>query len=359
MRTRGDDVVWRTVEAIRPLDAGAMAGARARQDQLTKPRGSLGRLEELSVQLAGIRRESVPRFSHRVIVTMAGDHGVVAQGVSAYPQEVTAQMVRNFLGGGAAISVLARHIGARVVVVDMGVAAALEPCGGLVSKRVAAGTCDMAKGPAMSRDQGLQAIRAGIEVVEEESAKGLDIIGTGDMGIGNTSPSSAICAVVTGEPVERVTGRGTGVDDAQLRHKSRVIQACLALNQPDPGDPLDVLSKVGGFEIGGLAGVMLGAAAHRVPVVIDGFISGAAALISCGLCPQLRDYLIAAHVSVEPGHQAILRHIGLRPLLDLDLRLGEGTGAALGISLAEASVKLLGEMATFAEAGVSDREGGG
>lgn len=359
MRARIDDLIWRTVEAIGPLDTRAMASAMARQDRLTKPRGSLGRLEELSVQLAGIRGESVPRLRERVIVTMAGDHGVVAQGVSAYPQEVTAQMVSNFLRGGAGISVLARHIGARVVVVDMGVAAELQPFGGLVSRRVGPGTRDMAEGPAMSRDQALQAIRAGIEVVEEEHARGLDIVGTGDMGIGNTTASSAICAVVTGEPVERVTGRGTGVDAAHLQHKASVIRASLALNRPDPGDPLDVLSKVGGFEIGGLAGVMLGAAAHRIPVVIDGFISGAAALISTGLCPQLRDYLIAAHVSVEPGHQAILRHIGLRPLLDLDLRLGEGTGAALGISLADVSARLLAEMATFGEAGVSDKEGGG
>lgn len=359
MRTRGDDLVWRTVEAIGPPDARAMADAAARQDQLTKPRGSLGRLEALSVQMAGITGQCLPRLSHRVIVTMVGDHGVAAQGVSAYPQEVTAQMVRNFLRGGAGVSVLARHIGARVVVVDMGVAAELEPAAGLVCRRIGPGTSDMARGPAMSREQAMQAIRAGIEVVEEECARGLDILGAGDMGIGNTTSSSAICAAITGEPVDRVTGRGTGVDDGQLRCKSKVIQASLALNRPDAGDPLDVLSKVGGFEIGGLAGVMLGAAAHRVPVVIDGFVSGAAALISTGLCPRLKDYLIASHVSVEPGHQAILRHMGLRPLLDLDLRLGEGTGAALGISLAEASVKLLREMATFGEAGVSDKDGGG
>ncbi len=359
MTTRGDELVESTIEAVGPLDGSAMAQARARQDRLTKPRGSLGRLEELSVQLAGIRRDGLPRFSHRVIITMAGDHGVAAQGVSAYPQEVTAQMVGNFLQGGAAISVLARHVGARVVVVDMGVAAQIEPCAGLVRRRVGPGTADMARGPAMSREQALQAIRAGIEVVEDEYERGLDIVGTGDMGIGNTTPSAAICALVTGEPVEQVTGRGTGVDDARLEHKSRIVRASLALNRPDPRDPLDILGKVGGFEIGGLAGVMLGAAARRVPVVIDGFISGAAALIATGLCPQLTQYLIASHVSVEPGHRAILRHIGLRPLLDLDMRLGEGTGAALGISLAEASVKLLGEMATFGEAGVSDKDGGG
>lgn len=357
MKRHSEEAIQSTISAIEPLDGKSMAEARSRQDQLTKPRGSLGRLEELSVHIAGIRRGAMPHLLHKVIVTMAGDHGVVAEGVSAYPQEVTAQMVYNFLQGGAGISVLARYIGARVVVVDMGVAATLEPCPGLVSKRVAPGTGNMAKGPAMSREQALQAIRAGIEVVEEELGRGLDIVGTGDMGIGNTTPSSAICAVMTGQPVNLVTGRGTGVDDVQFAHKTQVIQQSLMVNRPDAGDALDVLSKVGGFEIGGLAGVMLGAAAHRVPVVIDGFISGAAALIATGLCPQITDYLIASHVSVEVGHQAILRHMGLRPLLDLDMRLGEGTGAALGISLAEASVKLLAEMATFGEAGVSDREG--
>ncbi len=208
----------------------------------------------------------------------------------------------------------------------------------------------------MSPEQALQSIRAGIEVVQEEIGKGLDIVGTGDMGIGNTTASSAICAVVTGESVKKVTGRGAGVDDVQLAHKVTVIEQALSTNRPDPKDPLDVLSKVGGFEIGGLAGVMLGAAVHRVPVVIDGFISGAAALIATGLCSRLKDYLIASHLSVEAGHQAVLRHMELKPLLDLDMRLGEGTGAALGISLAEASVKLLAEIATFGEAGVSDKE---
>jgi nicotinate-nucleotide--dimethylbenzimidazole phosphoribosyltransferase len=356
MERRDQEVIERAIGAIGPLDGEAMAAARARQDQLTKPRGSLGRLEQLSVQLAGIRGEAIPHISQKAIITMAGDHGVVAEGVSAYPAEVTAQMVYNFLQGGAGISVLAKHIGARVIVVDMGVATALKPSPGLVSKRVAPGTANMARGPAMSREQAARAVRAGIEIVEEELTNGLDIAGTGDMGIGNTTPSSAICAVMTGEPVNLVTGRGTGVDDAQLAHKAKVIQKSLVVNRPDAGDPLDVLSKVGGFEIGGLAGVMLGAAARHVPVVIDGFISGAAALIATGLCPQLKNCLIASHVSVEPGHRAILRHMGLRPLLDLDLRLGEGTGAALGISLAEASVRLLAEMATFGEAGVSDKE---
>jgi len=345
------------IRAVGALDEEAMARAQGRQDQLTKPRGSLGRLEELSIRLAGIGGQERPRLSQKAIITMAGDHGVVAEGVSAYPQEVTPQMVYNFLRGGAGINVLARHIGARVVVVDMGVAAPLESHPQLVLKKVAPGTRDMSKGPAMSRKQALQAVEVGIEVLEEELRKGLDIVGTGDMGIGNTTASSAIAAVFTGEPVERLTGRGTGLDEAGLARKVAVINRALLVNQPVPGDPLDVLSKVGGFELGGLAGVMLGAAAHRIPVVVDGFISGAAALIACGLCPGLRDFLIASHVSAEPGHRVILRHLGLRPLLDLGMRLGEGTGACLGIFLCEAACRLLDEMATFGEAGVSGKLG--
>lgn len=348
--------ITRIINSIVPLDPEAMAKARVRQNELTKPRGSLGRLEELSVQLAGITVDRIPRLIHKCIITMAGDHGVVAEGVSAYPQEVTAQMVSNFLQGGAAINVLARLIGARVVVVDMGVASSLEPHPHLISKKVSFGTSNMAKGPAMSRVQALHAIQAGIEVVEEEVKNGLEIVGTGDMGIGNTTASSAICAVITGEPVDKVTGRGTGVEDTQLAHKVEVIKRAISINRPDPKDPLDVLSKVGGFEIGGLAGVMLGAAAYRIPVVIDGFISGAAALIATGLCPRLKEYIIASHLSAEVGHRAILRHMGHKPLLDLDMRLGEGTGAALGIFLADAATKILREMATFTEAGVSDRE---
>ena len=344
------------IGAIGPLDEGAMAQARRRQDSLTKPRGSLGRLEELSVQVAGITGQAVPRLAHKVIVTMAGDHGVVAEGVSLYPQEVTPQMVFNFLRGGAGINVLARHIGARVVVVDIGVAAPLGPHPGLLSRKVAFGTRNMARGPALSREEAWKAIEVGLGVVEEESARGLDIVGTGDMGIGNTTPSAAIAAVFTGQPVARVTGRGTGLDDARLSQKVSVIERALHINRPDPKDPLEVLAKVGGLEIGGLAGVMLGAAARRIPVVIDGFISGAAALIAVALCPQLKGYLIAAHLSSEPGHRLVLEHLGLKPLLNLEMRLGEGTGAALGISLVEAATKLLAEMATFTEAGVSEAE---
>jgi len=343
------------IKMIRPLDEEAMGKARLRQDHLTKPRGSLGRLEELSIKIAGITGRVMPRIEQKAIVTMAGDHGVTAEGVSAYPQEVTAQMVYNFLRGGAGINVLARHIGARVVVVDMGVAADLEPHPLLVSKKIAFGTRNMAKEPAMSRQQALRAIEAGIEVINEEVAKGLDIVGVGDMGIGNTTPSSAICAVITGEPVAKVTGRGTGIGDEQLASKVKVIETALALNRPDSKDAIDVLAKVGGFEIGGIVGVILGAVAQRIPVVVDGFIAGAAALIATRLCSKVRDYLIAAHVSAEIGHRAILDYLGLKPLLDLEMRLGEGTGAALAISIVEAAAKTLAEMATFADAGISEK----
>jgi len=341
---------------IRPLDKEAMAQAQARQDRLTKPQGSLGRLEELSVQLAGIQGRPVPQIKHKAIITMAGDHGVVAEGVTLYPQEVTAQMVGNFLGGGAGINVIAHQVGARIIVVDMGVAAELAPDARLLPRKVAAGTRNMCLGPAMAGEQAVQAIETGMEIVAAEVAKGLDIVATGDMGIGNTTASSAICAVMTGNPVAEVTGRGTGIGDRQLEHKIEVIDRALTLNRPDPEQPLEVLAKVGGFEIGGLVGVMLAAAAYRIPVVIDGFVSGAAALIATALSPGLKDFLIAGHVSAEAGHKFVLRHLGLKPLLDLGMRLGEGTGAALGIFLAETAARLLSEMATFAEAGVSERD---
>ena len=332
-----------------------MSNAKKRQDVLTKPTGSLGRLEELSIQIAGIQAKSMPQIKQKAVIVMAADHGVAAQGTSAYPQEVTTQMVLNFLRGGAGINVISRQVGARVIIVDMGVAGKLEPNPGLVSRRIAAGTQDMSKGPAMSLSQATQALETGIEIVTGEIKKGLDIVGTGDMGIGNTTASSAICAVMLGETIAKVTGRGTGLDDKQLQHKIAIINEALTLNKPDASKPMDVLAKVGGFEIGGLAGVMLGAASHRIPVVIDGFISGAAALVAVGLCPRVKDYLIAGHCSVEPAHKLLLKDLGLRPLLDLEMRLGEGTGAALAMSIAETSVRILAEMATFSEAGVSDK----
>ena len=341
---------------IKPLDNKAIEAAKARQNELTKPKGSLGQLEELSIKIAGIKGKIVQGFEHKAIVIMAADHGVVKEGVTLYPQEVTKQMVFNFLNGGAGINVLARFVGARVAVVDMGVVGGFELHPALVCKMIDFGTKNMTKGPAMTRQQALDAIEAGIAVVEAEITKGLDILGTGDMGIGNTTASSAIAVAITGELAEKITGRGEGLDDEQLAHKIKVVQKALDINKPDSRDPIDVLSKVGGFEIGGLAGVMLGAAAHRIPVVIDGFISGAAALIATGLTPGLKDYLIAAHLSAESGHKILLRHLELAPLLSLEMRLGEGTGAALGIAIAEAAVKTLAEMATFAEAGVSQAQ---
>ncbi len=346
-----------TINSIKPLDKAAMAEARDRQDKLTKPAGSLGRLEELSIQIAGIKGKARPGIENKAMITMAGDHGVVDEKVGNWPREVTAQMVENFLRGGAGINVLARQAGARIVFVDMGVASDLKPDPQLIVRKIGYGTKNMCLGPAMTKEQAIKAVEAGIDIVSGEADKGLDIVGTGDMGIGNTTASSAIFAAMTGKPVEEVTGRGTGLNDEQLAHKIDVIKRALLVNKPDPSQPLDVLAKVGGFEIGGLAGVMLGAAARRIPIVIDGFISGAAALIAMALAPQLKDYIIAAHVSAEAGHAAMLKHMGLKPLLNLDMRLGEGTGAALGIFIVEAAVRTLNEMATFAEAGVSEGEG--
>lgn len=347
------DLLSTTIARIAPLDAAAMDAARARQDALTKPQGALGRLEALSIQIAGITARPRPRLASPAVIVMAGDHGVATRGVSAYPAEVTPQMVLNFLGGGAAINVLARHVGARVVVVDMGVAAELPAHPELLARKVARGTRDFSVGPAMSRAEALLAVEAGIGVAEATIAGGADIVATGDMGIGNTTASSAIVAALTGRPAAEVTGRGTGVDDAGLARKVALIDAALALHRPRPDDALDVLAKVGGFEIAGLAGAIIGAAARRTPVVVDGFISGAAALVACALAPAARPYLIAGHRSVERGHRAVFGALDLEPLVDLGLRLGEGTGAVLAISLCQAACKLLDEMATFGEAGVA------
>ena len=342
------------VSRVGPPDATSREAARNRLNSLTKPRGSLGTLEDLAAQIAGIRREVIPRIKHKALIIMAADHGVTARGVSLYPQEVTRQMVLNFAAGGAAINVLARMAGARVVIVDMGVKGGLPSYDGIVCKMIDFGTANMSAGPAMSREQSINSLIAGAEVVENELATGLDILGTGDMGIGNTTSASAITAAMTGKSVREVTGRGTGIGDSQLEHKITVIEQALKVNSPHPADAIGILEKVGGFEIGGLAGAIIAGAANRIPVVIDGFISGAAALIAAGICPQAKDYMIAAHLSAERGHAACLDHLGLKPLLELDLRLGEGSGAALGIFLAECSINLMREMSTFEGAGVSD-----
>ena len=349
------DKIHQVLTDIKPLDEKAMTEARLRQDSLTKPQGALGRLEAVSIQIAGIKGNPRPRITQKVIFTLAGDHGVTRDGVSAYPSEVTPQMVYNFLRGGAGINVLARHIGARVVVADLGVASVFERHPDLKDRKVAMGTRNMAEESAMSKQEAVRSIEAGIELVEEELTKGIDILGTGDMGIGNTTASSAITAAITGADVAAVTGRGTGLDDKAWEKKVKVIEKALKRNRPDPKDAIDVLSKVGGFEIGGIAGVILAGARYRIPVVMDGFISGAAGLIAATLSPQVKPYLVASHQSAEHGHRVLLEYLSLKPLLNLDLRLGEGTGAALGIFLVEASLKILDEMATFSEAGVSEK----
>lgn len=344
-----------TISNIKPLDSEAMRQAAARQDQLTKPQGSLGVLEELSIRLAGIQGDPLPTIDRKVIVVMAGDHGVVSEGVSAFPQEVTPQMVANFAAGGAGINVLARHSGAEVRVVDMGVAAEMD-IPGVIDRKVRPGTGNMVDGPAMSRDEAVSSIEAGIEVAADEVAAGADLLGTGEMGIGNTTPSSAILTVFSGADIAQATGRGTGIDNGGLNLKREVIRRAIERNRPNSRDAIDVLAKVGGLEIGGLAGVILGAAANRVPVVIDGFISSAAALVAARLSQAARDYMIASHVSVEPGHKLLLEELGLKPMLFMDMRLGEGTGAALAAGLVEASARVLGEMATFTDAGVAEKE---
>ena len=330
-----------------------MTAARARQDILTKPQGSLGRLETLSIQLAGITGQALPRVARKAVIVLAGDHGIAAEGVSAYPSEVTAQMVLNFLRGGAAINVLARQAGARVVIADVGVAAELPEHPDLLNRKIAPGTANFAQGPAMSRQQAIRSLQVGFEILSDQAAQGLDLAATGEMGIGNTTPASAITAIYTGLPVGQVTGRGTGVDDAGLDLKIGTIERALAFHQPDPTDPLGVLSAVGGFEIGAIAGVCLGAAVHRLPILVDGFISAAGALIAAALCPGVKPYLIASHLSVERGHTALWQAMGLDPLLDIDLRLGEGTGAVLAMHLVEAACRILSEMATFDDAGIS------
>jgi nicotinate-nucleotide--dimethylbenzimidazole phosphoribosyltransferase len=343
------------IAAIPPLDAIARQQAEQRQSQLTKPAGSLGCLETLAIRVAGMTGCPRPRLRHKAVVTVAGDHGIAAAGVSAYPQEVTAQMVLNFLSDGAAINVLARHVGARVVIVDAGVACSLPPHERLRNRKIAPGTANMLEGPAMTRQQAVQAIETGIELVEEERRLGLDILCTGDMGIGNTTPSTAIASVITGRSVAELAGRGAGLDDAGLARKMRAIEQVLEVNHPNPADALDILARVGGFEIGVIAGLILGSAAHRVPVVVDGFISTAGALIACALAPQARDYCLAGHRSAEPGHNIMLDHLGFTPILDLNMRLGEGTGAVLAASIVDAACKALDEMATFDEAGVAGK----
>lgn len=346
----------RTLKNVFPQDSDYRAQAKARLDQLALPHWALGDLMDLAIDLAGMTRSLAPPVGRKAIVTMAGDHGVTVEGVSKFPKEVTPQMVVNFVNGGAGINALARQAGASVFVVDMGVDAdlrGLADAGKIINKKVGMGTANIAAGPAMSPAMARRAVESGIDVAEM-LADDYDLFGTGDMGIGNTTPSTAIAAVCTGRSAEELTGRGTGLDDLQLQNKVRIIERILAVNQPDPKDGLDILAKVGGFEIGGIAGLIIGAAARRKPVLIDGFISTAGALIAYKIEPFVRDYLIFAHRSVEPGHRYMQEMLGCKqPLLDLNFRLGEGTGAAVAMNLVEGAVAILTEVATFAEAAVA------
>ena len=349
-------LIDKTILNIDTLDETSMSAARERQNTLTKPLGSLGRLEELSIQLAGIYADPKPIITKKSVILAAGDHGVVAEGVSAYPQEVTPQMVQNFLSGGAGINVLARHVEADITILDVGVASDLPNHPLLKNVKVAKGTQNIAIGPAMTLDQAIKCLEIGIQAAEDQISGGTDLIAFGEMGIGNTTPSSAITSVITKTDAAITTGRGTGVDDKSLEHNISIINRAIDTNKPAPSDGLDVLVKIGGLEIGALAGAMLATAAHNKPVVVDGFISGAAALIASTLCPNSRLYFIASHNSVEPGHNIGLSAMGLKPLFDLEMRLGEGTGATLAMPIIEAAAKCLAEMATFAEAGVSGKE---
>ncbi len=350
------NVIAETLAAIQPVDPLLLKKAQKKLDNKTKPLGSLGRLEEFARRFAAISGNLEPDTTKKIIYTFAGDHGVTEEGISAFPREVTSQMVFNFLSGGAGVNVLARHCGIEVRVVDVGVDNEFGHLTGLIRKKVARGTRNFTKGPAMERGEALAAIKVGIELAGLAKDEVVAMVGTGDMGIGNTTPSSAIIAAISGMPVWEVTHRGTGISEIALANKIRVIELGLAVNRPDPNDPLDVLTKVGGLEIAAIAGLVLGCAANRIPVVIDGFISTAGALIAAELHPHVKDYTFAAHQSVEIGHRFMLERIGLEPILDLHLRLGEGTGAALAMGLIEAGVKILKEMATFQEAGVAEGE---
>jgi len=333
---------------IEPVDQAWLSAARERQLTLTKPPGSLGRLEEIANRLAAIQRTATPVVTKKRIYVVAGDHGVTTEGVSAYPREVTAQMVFNFLRGGAAINVLCRHYGIENVIVDVGVDYDFQERPGLVSKKVRRGTENFVEHPAMTEEEAIRAIQVGMDC-----AQGYDLIGTGEMGIGNTTSSSAILAVIAGLPVEEAVGRGTGVDDERMRHKANLIRQALHSHQPDPHDALDVLTKIGGFEIAAIAGLIIAAASRRIPVVVDGFISGAGAMIATKLAPESRQFIFFSHLSRERGHRRMMEYFSARPILDLDMCLGEGTGAAVAMSIITAAVRLYQEMATFESASVS------
>ena len=344
-----------TLQQIRPLDRSSEGAAQQRLDSLTKPHGSLGQLEELARRIAVIQRKVPPRLGRKLLFVFAADHGITEEGVSAYPKDVTAQMTYNFLNGGAAINVLARHHGVDTDVVDVGVDYEFAAPRGLRNCKVRRGTANFSRGAAMTRNEAERCVDLGIRLAQEAAAENVFLLGAGDMGIGNTSSATAILCALTGVAPAPAVGRGTGIDDATLARKIAAIERGLDINRPDANDPLDVLAKVGGLEIGAMTGLILGAAAFRVPTVLDGFISGAAALLAYRFCPHVRDVLFASHLSAEKGHGLLLDELKLAPVLDLQMRLGEGTGACLLMGLIEASVRILGEMATFQSAGVKEK----
>lgn len=347
-----------TIGAIKEtLDQEALAAAQDRLLNQAKPAGSLGVMEEIAARLAAIKGTIDVKLINKRIVTCAGDHGVTQEGISLFPAEVTPQMVLNFAGGGASVNVIGNHAGAIVKAADLGVNFDFDPDLPIFHKKVRHGTANFTKEPAMTREEAIRSIEAGIEIVNELQAEApVDLLGTGDMGIGNTTPSSAIIAAFSGIPVESLTGRGTGIDDTALANKIAVIQKGLDLHKPDPKDPIDVLAKVGGLEIGGLAGLVLGAAALGIPVICDGLISTAGALIACELAPTAKQYLFASHKSVEIGHKYMHDRLGVEPLIDLRFRLGEGTGAAVCMELLDLATRILAEIKTFEEVGISQAD---
>ena len=348
------------IAGIRPVDEQWIQKAQQRTAQLVMPTRALGRLHEISERLCAIQQTLEPVIDQKAILVMAGDHGVVEAGVSAYPQEVTAAMVQTFLAGGAGINAISRQVGADVWVVDMGIipeldAAGLKGAERLIVAKIGNGTANFTKGPAMSRQAAEKALQVGFEQAARRIENGAEILGTGDMGIGNTTPSAAIGAVISEAALDEMVGRGTGVDDAGLARKRNIVRRGIEANRPRPEDGLDVLAKVGGFEIGGIAGAILGSAFHRRAVVLDGFISTAGALIAYALCPTVRDYLFAGHCSEEAGHRIMLNHLGLKPILELGMRLGEGTGAALAMGVMDCAVRMFKEVLTFEEAGIANK----
>jgi len=348
------------IERIVPVDHEWNKKAKERTAQLVMPTRAMGRLHDISERLCGIQKTLKPKIDRKAVLVMAGDHGVVEEGVSAYPQEVTGAMLQTFLAGGAGINAISRYIRSDVQVVDMGIIQDLDPGsidGGhkLLKHKLSHGTANLAKGPAMTREMAEQAILTGFQLATDLFHKGIEILGTGDMGIGNTTPSAAIGVVITGKTQEQMVGRGTGIDDDSLVKKREAVTRGIRVNNPDPRDGLDVLSKVGGFEIGGIAGCILAGAFHSRPVVIDGFISTAGALIAHTLCPLVTEYVFAGHRSEEAGHGSMLKYLGLDPILDLGMRLGEGTGGALAMSIIDGAVHVFNEVLTFEEAGVTDK----